>query len=142
MRIFIFLVSVIPSLVFAAAAEDSHYYAIFANNRVVVIDFSSDGQKWNDNRPIYGNKKVEPFSYCWESVDYEHFYCSKARSKLHAVAFRKGPESGGTQRAAMKLFRKNVKLSETGGLGDYYVCEKGCSSRMPHFIFNIGDSGC
>jgi hypothetical protein len=142
MRILLFLVSVIPSLVFAAAAEDFHYYAVFANNKVVVIEFSSDGMKWNDNRPIYSNKKTMSFAYCWGSEDFEHFYCSEARSKLHTVAYRKGPESGGTHRAAMKLFKRNVKLSETGGLQEYYVCENGCSSSMPRFIFNVGDSGC
>ena len=142
MRILLFLVSVIPSLVFAAAAEDFHYYAIFPSNKVVAIEFSSDGEKWNDNRPIYSNKKAKSFAYCWSSGDFERFYCSKARSKLHAVEYREGPKSGRTHRAAMKLFKRNVKLSETGGLQEYYVCDGGCSSSMPLFIFNVGDSGC
>jgi hypothetical protein len=141
MRALFILASLIPSMVYAIGIENISFYAVFDNNKVIVIEFSSDGQIWNDKLPIYSNKKVKAFTYCWS--DYiEHLYCSQTQSKLQAVVYRKGADTGGTYRQAMKVFKRNVKLSETGGLLHYYVCDKGCSSSSPLFIFKVGDSGC
>lgn len=142
MRTLLFLVSLIPSLAHAAAAEDFHYYAIFDNNKIVNIAFAADGQPWNGQRAIYGNANTKAFSYCWESEDSEYFFCSETKSTSNAVAYTRGPTAGATHQAAMQLFKKNIKLSETGGLQEYYVCKTGCSSKVPRFIFNVGDSGC
>ena len=142
MRTLLLLATVIPSLVYAAAPEDFHYYAIYDNNKVVAIEFSPGGGNWNDGNFIYRNNKSKAFSFCWSSENHRYFSCSQTKSTLNAVVYRKGSESDRTHREAMKLFKRNIKLSETGGLQEYYVCEKNCSSSLPKYIFNVGDSGC
>jgi hypothetical protein len=137
----IILLLAIPLAAMSASAEDFHFYTVMADNSVIPIEFSSFGGDWNGHAPVYRNRSVQAFNYCWWSNDGEYFSCAPARDASRAVVYRRADRPVKTNQEAMALLGE-IPISETGALQDYYICEQGCARGYPGYLFNIGDSGC
>ncbi len=145
MRIYLFLCFFLPALVYGDSASSYTFYGIYNKNNIVDISYKMDGGEWNNNKAIYGTSEVREFKYCWRSSsnNSNYFYCSSTLNSSKTVTYRKGSESDKKLNSeAMSLFKKSIKLSETGGLQDSYICDKGCTSKLPKFIYEVGDTGC
>ena len=153
MRVFVAIAFLIPSVCLAIGADSTMFMGILANGNIVKIEFVSDPEVWSGHSHIYGSSTHKRFRYCWSPIVSDpssaaYFMCSTRKGSEPSVFYRStnwdhqnksGPKP--RYKEAMALSRKLKIDEETESLHDYYICEKGCDSTMPKFIFEVQFGG-
>jgi len=156
---FIFLIAfLIPTTCLAAGPDSQEYMGITNGGKLTIIKFLSDGDEWTGNNWIYGTSSNLQFRYCWKNeapIDtsdpqfsprrHTHFVCAPARKANPTVFYKIGGsydnQTAPSYRDAMVNFDKAKAAGYERGknaINMFYICDKGCDSTMPPFIFDVG----
>jgi len=160
MRFLIVIALLIPAVCLAVGPETHEYMGLTNGGKLIVIGFLSDAEKWTGNNWIYGSSSHPKFRYCWINeapIDttnpkysprqHTHFVCATARGVEPTVFYKIGGTLNDQTAPRYKDAMVNFKKARAAGYErgndainyfTYYVCDKGCDSTMPLFIFDAG----
>lgn len=140
-----------PALCHALGADSEEYVGIAPNGKRVRLAYLSDPAPWTDGNFIYGSKSTARLRYCWtvENRDPDARYaqrlqCASVEGGTPGTLYRDGnynyrAGSGFRYQDAMRHMKKIRSKRE--GLIQYYVCESGCDSSTPLFLFEVAHPG-
>jgi hypothetical protein len=158
MRFLLSIVLLIPAVCLAAGPDSQEYAGVTNSGKLIIIKFLSDPEEWTGNNWIYGSSSNPKFMYCWINeapIDttspnfsprqHTHLVCASARGVQPTVFYEIGGAYGNQTAPHYKDAMANFEKAKMAGyerdndaINEYYVCDRGCDSTMPLFIFNVG----
>lgn len=164
MRFLLSITLLIPAVCLAIGPESHEYMGFTNDGKLIVIGFRfGEETKWTGDNWIHGSSSHPKFRFCWINEapidnanpkfsprNHTHFVCATARGVKPAVFYKIGGELNDKTANRYKDANVNFKKARAAGYerGNdkintflYYVCDKGCDSTMPLFIFDAGYAG-
>ena len=147
----------VPAICLALGADSEEFVGVSRDGKTLTkISFASDPEKWTGNNFIYSSIRDSKFRYCWINqipIDPKnplysdrkstHFVCALQRGAKPTIFYMHGnysysEKTGLRYKEAMNHFKK-VRKAGYGrdSIMEYYICDSGCDSTTPLFIFEI-----
>jgi hypothetical protein len=158
MRFLVAIALLIPTACLALGADSQEFVGVSKDGKLTNIEFVSDPKEWTGNNWIYGSSNSPKFRYCWSNekpIDASdpqfsprqstHFVCTSKWGAKPTVFYKHGnynysEKTGFRYKKAMIYYEKLGY--EKDALIEYYICDKGCNTTMPLFIFEVSFDAC
>jgi len=127
---------------YALSGENMAYMGILSNGKIINAQYQTTPSDMNNWTWLFGDKKHNNFKTCWVTKNnrIRNFKCASKHNGEIIVQYKTLSKHNKQHSKAMKIYKKKLDRCERG-IDHVFICEAGCNSNTPKYIYEIGIDG-